>query len=202
MSSLKIFIIWDQPNLWCYCRCIFRYVRKSARWGEAAVCERDLKKERQRELIYTSPLRGSTLARAGTRCSYTWMPRRNTCSFKYSLWSWRRMGVRFIGEKPMAGRPSYKNTQFLCYTTFMSIICSYLLIYLRFILDSCARFFVLADRSEVHLLPWWSDCLWQQGRFPFSESHSYHEKDRVTYIQLKTHMLTKCLCFSLTWLCR
>lgn len=37
-------------------------------------------------------------------------------------------------------------------------------------------------QTEVkHLLPSWSDCLWQQGRFPFSESRSCHETDRVTY---------------------
>uniref|UniRef100_A0A0E9QLP9 Uncharacterized protein n=1 Tax=Anguilla anguilla TaxID=7936 RepID=A0A0E9QLP9_ANGAN len=34
------------------------------------------------------------------------MPRRDTCSFRNSLWSCSRMGVWFIGEKPMAGRPT------------------------------------------------------------------------------------------------
>lgn len=41
------------------------------------------------------------------------MPLRKTCSFRYSLWSCSRMGVRFIGEKPMAGRPTYSRTNMI-----------------------------------------------------------------------------------------
>lgn len=58
-----------------------------------------------------SPGKAGRLARAGTSFSYTWMPFRKTCSFKYSLWSCRRMGVWFIGEKPMAGRPTCEKGQ-------------------------------------------------------------------------------------------
>jgi len=38
---------------------------------------------------------------------YIWTPSRKIFSFKYSLWSWSRMGVRFMGENPIAGRPIY-----------------------------------------------------------------------------------------------
>lgn len=39
--------------------------------------------------------------------SNTRMPFRKTCSFRNSLWSCSRIGVRFIGEKPIAGIPTY-----------------------------------------------------------------------------------------------
>lgn len=34
------------------------------------------------------------------------MPRRKTCSLRNSLWSWSSTGVRFMGEKPIAGCPA------------------------------------------------------------------------------------------------
>ena len=35
------------------------------------------------------------------------MPRRKTCSLRNSLWSWSSTGVRFMGEKPIAGCPAW-----------------------------------------------------------------------------------------------
>lgn len=36
------------------------------------------------------------------------MPRRKTCSLRNSLWSWSSTGVRFMGEKPIAGCPAWR----------------------------------------------------------------------------------------------
>lgn len=62
-----------------------------------------------RELVYASAGRAGTLAIAGISLSYTSMPFRKTCSFRYSLWSCSRIGVRFIGEKPIAGIPTWSH---------------------------------------------------------------------------------------------
>lgn len=52
--------------------------------------------------------RAGTLARAGSRCAYMSIPRRNTASCSRSSWSCSSTGVWFMGEKPRAGMPAYR----------------------------------------------------------------------------------------------
>lgn len=55
--------------------------------------------------------RAGTLARADSSRAYMSIPRRNTSSCSRSSWSCRSTGVRFMGEKPRAGIPTYRGKE-------------------------------------------------------------------------------------------